>query len=363
MTPKFQRRNGANEMARTGIVEDVRYMNHRADGYHPESHQRLEVVYHMLKDSDMKGKYSAIPPRAAHQEELELIHVPSYIRSVAATAGRPMTMLDPDTYACDQSYETAKLAAGGTLAAVEKVIGGEVENAFCFIRPPGHHAEANRAMGFCLFNNVAIAAAFAIQTNKVRKAMIIDWDLHHGNGTQHSFYDRADVLYFSTHQYPYYPGTGAIRETGEKEGKGFTVNVPLPSGPGDSEYMYIFEEILEPIALAYKPDLIFVSAGFDIYYRDPLGGMQVTPEGFANLARIILDFARATCNGRVIFVLEGGYHLEGLRDSAKEVLKTMKGEVLAMGRKEDLRQKLNSPIIAPIVKKVKETHQPFWKNL
>jgi acetoin utilization deacetylase AcuC-like enzyme len=350
-------------MTRTGIVEDRRYMDHRADGYHPESHQRLEVIYQMLQDSDMKGKYSEISPRPADQEELELIHTSGYIRTVSATAGRAMTMLDPDTYACAQSYETAKLAAGGALEATAKVMEGAVDNAFCFIRPPGHHAEANRAMGFCLFNNVAIAAAAAIQSRKVRKAMIIDWDLHHGNGTQHSFYDRADVLYFSTHQYPYYPGTGAIRETGEKEGKGFTVNVPLPSGPGDGEYMHLFEEILEPIALAYKPELIFVSAGFDIYYRDPLGGMEVTPEGFANLARIILDFAQATCNGKVIFVLEGGYHLEGLRDSAKEVLKTMKGEVLAAGRREDLRQNLNSPMIAPIVKKVKETQKPFWKDL
>jgi acetoin utilization deacetylase AcuC-like enzyme len=350
-------------MKQTGIVEDVRYMDHRADGYHPESHQRLEVVYRMLQDADMKGRYSGIQPRSASQEELELIHDPGYIRRVAATAGRSMTMLDPDTYACGRSYETAKLAVGGTLAAVEKVMGGEVKNAFCFIRPPGHHAESNRAMGFCLFNNVAIAAAFAIQTQNIQRAMIIDWDLHHGNGTQHSFYDRSDVLYFSTHQYPYYPGTGAIRETGEKDGKGFTVNVPLPSGPGDGEYMHIFEEILEPIALAYKPDLIFVSAGFDIYYQDPLGGMQVTPEGFANLARIILDFAEATCKGKTIFVLEGGYHLEGLRDSAKAVLRTMRGELLAGGRREDLRQKLNFEMITPIVTKVKETHAQFWKDL
>ena len=195
-------------MSKTGIVKDDRYMNHVADGYHPESHQRLEVLYQMMKEPAMKGNYAEIPPRIATQEELELIHMPSYIRQVAATAGRSMTMLDPDTYACAKSYEAARLAAGGTLAAVDKVFSGEVNNAFAMIRPPGHHAETNRAMGFCLFNNVAIAASYAITTHNLKRVLIIDWDFHHGNGTQHSFYERADVLYFSTHQYPYYPGTG-----------------------------------------------------------------------------------------------------------------------------------------------------------
>ena len=350
-------------MLQTGIVRDNRYMDHVANGYHPESHERLEALYRMLQEPGMKENYVEIKPRMATQEELELIHGPAYVRMVASTAGQAMTMLDPDTYACSKSYETAKLAAGGTLSAVDKVMKGELDNAFAFIRPPGHHAEANRAMGFCLFNNVAIAAGYALKAYKIHKVLIIDWDLHHGNGTQHSFYERADVLYFSTHQYPYYPGTGFFSETGSGVGKGFTVNVPLTAGPGDGEYSKVFEEILEPIALEFKPDIVFVSAGFDIYYQDPLGGMQVTPEGFANLAKIILEFAQATCKGKVVFVLEGGYHLEGLRDSAREVLKTMRGEILAGGRDEKIGKQADPRIIDPILKKVKETQKPFWKNL
>lgn len=350
-------------MPQTGIVRDNRYMDHVADGYHPESQERLEALYGMVEEPGMKGKYVEIQPRMASQEELESIHVPAYIKLVASTAGRRMTMLDPDTYACSKSYETAKLAAGGTLAAVDKVIQGEIDNAFAFIRPPGHHAEANRAMGFCLFNNVAIAASYALKDRNVRKALIVDWDLHHGNGTQHSFYERADVLYFSTHQYPYYPGTGFFSETGSGPGRGFTVNVPLTAGPGDGEYAKIFEEILEPIALEFKPGIVFVSAGFDIYFRDPLGGMKVTPRGFANLARIILDIAEKACKGKVVFVLEGGYDLEGLRDSAREVLKTMSGEILAGGRDGKMSKRADPGLIDSVLKKVKEAQKPFWKNL
>jgi acetoin utilization deacetylase AcuC-like enzyme len=350
-------------MAHTGIVRDNRYMDHVANTYHPESHQRLEVLYRMLQETEMKGKFIEVQPRMATREELELIHVPRYIQLVASTAGQACTMLDPDTYACSKSYETAKLAAGGTLVAVDRVLGGELDNAFAFVRPPGHHAESNQAMGFCLFNNVAIAAGYALKTHKLRKALIIDWDLHHGNGTQHSFYERADVLYFSTHQFPYYPGTGYVNEVGSGTGKGFTVNVPLSPGPGDAEYMQIFEDILEPIAMEYKPDIVFVSAGFDIYYQDPLGGMQVTPEGFANLAKIVLEFAKETCKGKVVFVLEGGYHLDGLRDSVKDVLKTMRGDILAGGRDENIRKGVDHRMIDAIIKKVKEAQKPFWKNL
>jgi acetoin utilization deacetylase AcuC-like enzyme len=350
-------------MAHTGIVRDNRYLDHVANTYHPESHQRLEVLYRMLQETEMKGKFIEVQPRMATREELELIHVPRYIQLVASTAGQACTMLDPDTYACSKSYETAKLAAGGTLVAVDRVLGGELDNAFAFVRPPGHHAESNRAMGFCLFNNVAIAAGYALKTHKLRKALIIDWDLHHGNGTQHSFYERADVLYFSTHQFPYYPGTGYVNEVGSGTGKGFTVNVPLSPGPGDAEYMQIFEDILEPIAMEYKPDIVFVSAGFDIYYQDPLGGMQVTPEGFANLAKIVLEFARETCKGKVVFVLEGGYHLDGLRDSVKNVLKTMRGDILAGGRDENIRKGVDHRMMDAIIKKVKEAQKPFWKNL
>jgi acetoin utilization deacetylase AcuC-like enzyme len=348
-------------MARTGIVQDDRYLDHVAEGSHPESHQRLEVLYRMLEEPEMQGKFIAIEPRMAKDEELELIHTRRYIQLVAATASRKYTMLDPDTYACSKSYEAAKLAAGGAMAAVDKVVAGEVDNAFAFVRPPGHHAESDRAMGFCLFNNVAVAASYALQVHKLKRTLIIDWDLHHGNGTQHSFYDRSDVLYFSTHQSPYYPGTGYVTEVGNGAGQGFTVNVPLVAGPGDGEYARIFEEVLEPIAREYKPDLVFVSAGFDIYCQDPLGGMQVTPAGFANLAKIILEFAQATCGGKAVFVLEGGYHLDGLRDSVREVLKTMRGDLLPKGRDPRMREKADPGLLDPILNKVKTAQKPYWK--
>ncbi len=347
-------------MTRTGIVQDERYLDHVPLGYHPETEKRLEVLYRMLEEPAMKGRFVPIKPRSATREELELIHTPRYIDLVASTSGNECTMLDPDTYACGKSYETARLAAGGILKAVDEVAAGKLDDAFALIRPPGHHAESSRAMGFCLFNNIAVGAAYALKRHGLERALIIDWDLHHGNGTQHSFYHRGDVLYFSTHQYPYYPGTGHFNETGEGAGQGFTVNVPLPTGPGDAEYMLIFEEILEPVALQFKPQMVFVSAGFDIYYDDPLGGMKVTPGGFANLARIVLEFARKTCGGKVVFVLEGGYHLDGLTDSVKEVLRTLNGEVLAGGRNEEMRRRIDHRLIDPIIKKVKEAQKPFW---
>ncbi len=348
-------------MRRTGVVRDERYLEHVPLGYHPETEKRLEVLYSLLEEPDMRGRFVPISPRPATKQEIGLIHTPRYVDMVASTSGQECTMLDPDTYACGKSYETALLAAGGILAAVDSVMAGNVENAFALIRPPGHHAEASRAMGFCLFNNVAIGAAYALKRHRLQRTIIIDWDLHHGNGTQHSFYSERNVLYFSTHQYPYYPGTGHFNETGEGAGQGFTVNVPLPTGPGDAEYARIFEEVLEPVALQYGPQMIFVSAGFDIYYDDPLGGMKVTPPGFANLARIVLEFAEKTCGGRVVFVLEGGYHLDGLRDSVKEVLRTLSGEVLAGGRNEKMRGEIDHRLIDPVIRKVKETQKSFWK--
>lgn len=345
-------------MPRTGIVKDERYLEHRAEFSHPESPQRLEVLYQMLAGPDLPD-FLEIRPRLASREELELIHLPGYIQRIAATADRPCTRLDPDTYACAKSYEAALLAAGGGMEAVDRVWRGEVRNVFALVRPPGHHAESNRAMGFCLFNNVAISASYALKAHGLARVLIIDWDLHHGNGTQHSFYERPDVLYFSVHQYPYYPGTGAVQEAGSGAGEGYTVNVPLPPGPGDAEYLAVFQEVLEPIARQFRPELVFVSAGFDIYFRDPLGGMQVTPAGFAVLARKILDIAEEACGGKVVFLLEGGYHLQGLRDSVQEVLRVIADQ----GVPPEVRGKAGRAQIDPVLKRVKEVHRTFWKNL
>ena len=346
-------------MRKTGIVKDTRYMKHDMGAYHPESPKRLEIIYEMLEDSDIKGKFIEIAPREATKEEICYIHSPEYLDMIAKTEGRPHVTLDPDTSTCADSYRVALLATGGLLEAVRSVIEGKIENAFALIRPPGHHAEKDKAMGFCIFNNVAIAARYAQKKHSLKKILIADWDLHHGNGTQHSFYDDPTVLYFSTHQYPYYPGTGAFDECGTGDGKGFTVNVPLSYGYGDAEYAKIYKEILYPIALEFSPDLILVSAGFDIYEGDPLGGMSVSPSGFAALTRVIMQIADKCCSGKVVITLEGGYNLNGLRESVKAVLK----ELSDMNKTdvEKIAQAARSEMVERVFNNVKQVHSNYWK--
>jgi len=206
------------------------------------------------------------------------------------------------------------------LSAIDAVVSKKADNAFALVRPPGHHADADRAAGFCIFNNVAIGARHAMALHKMERILIVDWDLHHGNGTQDIFYQDRRVLFFSTHQYPYYPGTGAMGEMGRGEGLGYTLNVPLRPGADDAFYIRIFQGLLSPVALAFKPEIILVSAGFDTYFADPLGEMKVTPEGFAALTRILLNLAQACSGGRLVLVLEGGYHVQGLAECVRAVL-------------------------------------------
>ncbi len=311
---------------KTGIVKDKRYLQHSAGFAHPESPERLAAIYEMLENPAMAWKFTEIEPREATHEEIATIHSPAYIDFIAATAGKDCVFLDPDTATSPETYAIAKLAVGGLCNAVDSVVAGKVDNAFAFVRPPGHHAERDSAAGFCIFNNVAIAAMHAILRHGIKRVLIVDWDLHHGNGTQHIFYDDPRVLYFSTHQYPYYPGTGDMEESGRGQGEGYTINVPIRSGAGNSEYVKIFRNVLQPAALAYKPEIILLSAGFDIYYQDPLGGMRVTPDGFAALTRILLNIADSCCAGKMAAVLEGGYHISGLTKSVKCVLEEMLNE-------------------------------------
>jgi acetoin utilization deacetylase AcuC-like enzyme len=308
----------------TGIVRDRRFLDHTMGSYHVENPLRLEAIYQML-DEDRPDNLREIAPRPASETELELVHTSAYVRAIRETAGKPLVILDPDTSASALTWETARLAVGGTLEAAEAVRRGEVGNAFALVRPPGHHAEAGRARGFCIFNNVALAAAHLVRNSGLKRILIADWDLHQGNGTQQAFYERRDVLYFSTHQYPYYPGTGFWDETGKGEGQGFTVNIPLSPGKSDGDYLFIYRNILGPIAAEFRPEFILVSAGFDIYGGDPLGGMDVSVEGFAALAAELLSQAAHLCGGRILFALEGGYSLAGLRDGVKQVLLQMNG--------------------------------------
>ena len=343
----------------TGIVRDKRYIDHRTGDFHPESHRRLEIIYEMLNDPDMVNRYIDVPVREATEEELQYIHSKDYISMVAATAGKPYSYLDADTQTSAGSYQAALLAAGGLCNAIKMVNTGEINNAFALVRPPGHHAERNGGMGFCLFNNVAIGAVYAQRELGLERILIVDWDLHHGNSTQHCFEDDPSILYFSTHQYPYYPGSGSLEEVGNGQGEGHTVNVPLTTGYGDAEYVAIYQQILQPIALEFGPDLVLVSVGFDIYKGDPLGGMLVTPDGFAGLTHTLMEIARLSCDGKLVLTLEGGYDLQGLRDSVKAVLKELRGETTTKERdwsgKEDKRR------LSAVLNRVKDIHGRYWR--
>jgi len=303
----------------TGIVKDRRYLAHDMGAYHVESPQRLETIYNMI-EGEIDFPLTLVEPRLATDEEIGYVHHPAYIQFIKQTAGRDRVYLDPDTSTSARSYETALLAAGGLLKAADLIMERKIRNGFALVRPPGHHAESDHPKGFCIFNNVAIAAEYLVRKHGLKRILIADWDLHHGNGTQNAFYSRNDVLFFSTHQFPYYPGSGYWDEIGKEAGKGFTVNVPLSPGKTDEDYLFIYKNILGPIAGAYKPEFILVSAGFDIYAGDPLGGMLVTGEGFGALAAALLSMAGDQAQGRILFTLEGGYSLEGLAGGVREVL-------------------------------------------
>ena len=352
-------------MNRTAVVRDRRYLEHVMDPGHPESPERLRAIYHMLEAEEMKGRpLGKVKPRPATREEIEAIHSAPYIDLIASTAGKPHFRLDGDTATCAKSYEAALLAAGGFLELIKVVMQGKFNNGFALVRPPGHHAERERAMGFCLFNNVAIGARYAIQNFSLERILIVDWDVHHGNGTQDSFYEEPKVLYFSTHRHGFfYPGTGAATEVGKGRGEGFNVNVPLSPGAGDTVYGIVFEEILKPIALEYQPQLILVSAGFDIHYNDPLGGMGVSEKGFARMTQILMEIAEATAEGKLAFTLEGGYDVEGQTRSVKAVLEEL--SQASPLRKQDLleKEKKDYPRIEPFILQLKEIQRRYWKSL
>jgi histone deacetylase 6 len=305
----------------TGLVYDERFLAHRAPYDHPEHPGRLAAIWQRLQDDGLALRCERISAREATREELRRIHTDDHIAAVEETARDDFRQLDPDTYACRESAQAAKLAAGGLIDLAAEVAAGRLANGLALLRPPGHHAEADRAMGFCLFNNVAVAAR-ALRQEGAERILIVDWDLHHGNGTQHTFWEDPSVLYFSTHQFPFYPGTGATTEIGGGAGRGFTVNVPWPAGCGDAEYLAAFDRVLLPIARDFQPDIVLVSAGFDAAAGDPLGAMRVTPAGYAQMTARLTALA----SGRVVLALEGGYDLDAIARSAAACLRVLLGE-------------------------------------
>jgi acetoin utilization deacetylase AcuC-like enzyme len=343
-----------------GIVKDRRYLRHGGEFSHPETPQRLVSIYEMLENPDMAWKYNGIDARYATREELERVHRPHYIDFIARTAGETMTMLDADTIATADTYDTARLAAGGVMNAIDSVVSGETDNAFALVRPPGHHAQASEAAGFCIFNNIAIGARHALARQGMERVLIVDWDLHHGNGTQDIFYEDRQVLYCSTHQSPAYPGTGGLHETGKGVGLGYTINVPLHPGADDAFYVRVFREIICPVARMFRPQVILVSAGFDIYIGDPLGEMKVTPEGFACLTRVLLNLADECCDGRLVLVLEGGYNVQGLAKSVRAVLLELLGETHATEETLNRMMANTDESCSNLIGRVREKIRPFW---
>ena len=309
---------------KAGLVYDPIYLEHDT-GEHVENSRRLATAMSYLEETGTKEKLTILSPRPASMEELKMVHTPEYISYVKGEAEKGGNWLDPDTVVCPRSYEVALYAAGGLLVAIKAVVREEVDNAFALVRPPGHHAIHDRAMGFCIFNNVAIAAKFALSNFNLSRILIVDFDVHHGNGTQDAFYADPKVLYFSTHQYPFYPGTGRMEETGTGEGKGTTVNFPMVAGWGDEEYLRAFQEILVPVAHRFQPELILVSAGFDPHWADHLAMMRVSIRGFAQMAMILKKLAAELCKGRLVFTLEGGYNLHVVAASIKAIFDVLLG--------------------------------------
>ena len=302
------------------LVHSDRFAEHQTPPGHPERPERAEVMDAVAGRWRARG-VEIVAPREATKAQLARVHDVEYLRRISETAGRAMA-LDSDTYTSPESHEVALLAAGACIDAVERVIGASHVAAMALVRPPGHHAERDRAMGFCLFNNVAVAAAHARALGAGRVA-IVDYDVHHGNGTQHIFEADPHVLYVSTHQYPYYPGTGAAEEVGRDLGRGFTVNLPLEVGAVDEDYQTVFASVVIPVLRQFEPDLVIVSAGFDAHERDPLGGMRLTTAAFAAMASELRAVAEECCRGRIVASIEGGYDLHALAGSIDATLEAL----------------------------------------
>jgi acetoin utilization deacetylase AcuC-like enzyme len=311
-----------------------------------------------LKNVGTMDKLVPIKPQAATIEQIARVHSTSYISGIESFVRRGGGYLDDgDTVASPASYEAAIYAAGGVIAAVDAVMSNKVTYAFALLRPPGHHAVRDAAMGFCIFNNVAIAARDAISKHNLERVLIVDFDVHHGNGTQDAFYSESSVLYFSTHQYPFYPGSGGVDEVGSGEGEGYTVNVPMPGGCGDAEYMRAFEEVLVPVVKRYKPQLILASAGYDAHWADSIASMQVTTTGYAKIAAILKGLADDLCRSRLVFALEGGYNFEALAESVDATINVLLGSLKTYDTLGKPRRSWSPPDTGDLFHRIKATHE------
>ena len=342
-----------------GYVYDPIYLKHDT-GQHVENAQRLVAVMTCLEESGLKQQLEYIKPRAATAEEIALVHSPELIAQIQVMAKKGGGWLDSDTVMSADSYQAALYAAGGLLRAAEVVLdgGGSV---FALVRPPGHHATSTQAMGFCLFNNLAIAARYALSKYKLERIAIIDFDVHHGNGTQDIFYDEPRVLYISAHESPLYPGTGSMEEIGSGDGEGTTINIPLPAGSSDTEYLEAFDQVIVPAVRRFAPQLVLVSAGYDPHWLERLAMMEVSVTGFARMTEIIKGLADELCDGRLIFALEGGYPLDSLAASVRATFDVLLGNT---GIEDSLGQPqpgfkmrgFEPPDITSLIEQIKRLH-------
>mgnify|MGYP001180641796 FL=1 len=341
-------------MTETAYVYDPIYLEHNRPG-HPENARRLERILQVLNERGMLDHLRQLEPRPATREELLRVHTERHVDHVKEMAQRGGGHLDPDTYVSPRSFEAALMAAGGGVRALEAVLDDEIGNAFALVRPPGHHATAGRAMGFCLFNNVAIAARAALARKEIERVFIADFDVHHGNGTADIFAADPDVFYFSTHQYPYYPGTGSKEDVGKGSGAGRTLNVPLPMNVGDKGYTQVFEALVWPLVERFNPDLIFVSAGYDGHWDDPLAHMALSLAGYAAMARALVSMAEQWCEGQIVFTLEGGYQLDVLAYGVLNTFYALLGEETVVDPLGP--SKRSEPSIDGLIDDLKSLHQ------
>lgn len=313
-------------MNRTGLIYHPDYLLHDTGPGHFERPARLEAIMDGLQKESFYHDLILIEPRPASLEAIKRVHSPEYIRHVREVCEGGYDYLDsPDTPVSAQSYHAALLAAGGVLEAADAILAGQIDNAFCAVRPPGHHAERSQGMGFCLFNNAAVAARYLQAVHGLSRILVIDWDVHHGNATQHTFENDPDVFYFSVHQWPLYPGTGSRSERGAGDAQGATLNAPMGPGSGDEEYLRVLRNELMPTAEAFGPEFVLISAGFDAHQDDPLSATRVTSRGYGRMTRCALEIASRSCQGRVISMLEGGYHLPALVESVCEHVTALMG--------------------------------------
>ena len=342
---------------KSAILFDEKFMDHEAMGFHPERPERLTGMKSFLEEKGLWEKAQIRGSRPATVDELILCHDEGYVSRALSMMEHGPGHFDADTFYSEGSRDAALGAAGGTIDLGIDALNDDIDWGLALVRPPGHHATASRAMGFCIFNNIAICAASLIKHLKLEQVMIFDWDVHHGNGTQDIFYDARNVFYASVHQWPFYPGSGTSDEIGTGDGKGFTANVPYPARAGDPEYLGVMNELLVPMMDEYKPQMILVSAGFDAHHEDLLGGMGVTQDGYSAMTKVLLDMAKKHCNGKLVFVLEGGYNIEAIAEAAACVMEVM------LGKDVDTDAGPVSKRYRDFLDRTKLTLAPYWKGV